>query len=166
MNVLILMSVRERSLRRLTKTRPPVFHRCPFDANHPFITAVPDFVRQSATLKGTMDMLLNAGALHDAIANGARQRVLPVVGSSANLSLSGSKYRLNDVEQAVRVVADLCIDYGHTTYHNEHGMGNTIVDLCNYKTLCIGCVYDRICQVLQDEFDLDLMDIGTAPIPK
>jgi tRNA A37 threonylcarbamoyladenosine synthetase subunit TsaC/SUA5/YrdC len=138
----------------------------PFNAVHPFVKAVPQFVRQSATLKGTMDMLLNAGELHDAIANGARQRGLPVVGSSANQSLTGSKYRLEDVEEVVREAADLCIDYGHTTYHNSQGMGSTIVDLRDYKTLRVGCTYDEICKVLLDEFDLNLNEIGTAPIPK
>ena len=137
----------------------------PFRADQAFVNAVPEFVLESASLQGTMDMLLNAGDLHDAVARGAQRRGMPVVGSSANRSLTGSKYRLQDVEAQVRDAADLCIDYGLSTYHNDKGLGSTIVDLVSYKTFRIGCVYDDICRILLDEFDIDLKAIGTDSIP-
>ena len=137
----------------------------PFDADHPFIRSAPDFVLQSASLKGTMDMLLNPGALHNAVAKGAFERNMPVVGSSANRSLTGSKYNLMDVEEEVRAAASLCLDYGLSTWHNPDGMGSTIIDLQSYKTFRIGCIYQRYCDILLDEFDIDLLEIGTDQIP-
>ncbi len=137
----------------------------PFRSDHDFVGAVPDFVLQSASLNGTLDMLLNAGPLHNAIAAGARARGMPVVGSSANRSLTGSKFRLEHVEAEVRDAADLCIDYGLTRYHNDKGRGSTIIDLVSFKTFRVGCLYEEICAILLDEFDIDLKAIGTATIP-
>lgn len=137
----------------------------PFRTQHSFVGAVPGFVLENASLNGTLDMLLNAGALHNAIARGARERGMPVVGSSANRSLTGSKFRLEHVEQEVRDAADLCIDHGLTRYHNDEGRGSTIIDLVSFKTFRIGCLYDDLCAILLDEFDIDLKTIGTATIP-
>ncbi|MYJ73193.1 MAG: hypothetical protein F4092_15795, partial [Rhodospirillaceae bacterium] len=44
----------------------------PFDESHPVIRSLPPFALKNATLAGTMDMLLNAGPLHDKIARLAR----------------------------------------------------------------------------------------------
>lgn len=136
----------------------------PFRRNEAFVEAVPDFVLTSASLKGTLDMLLNAGELHNAIASEADRRGVPVVGSSANLSLTGSKFYLQDVEKEVLDIADLTIDYGEATYRNDKGLGSTIIDLVSFKTFRVGAVYDRICAVLKEEFSIDLNEIGTDSI--
>ena len=136
----------------------------PFDPGHPLIRSMAEFVLKNASLAGTMDLLMNAGALHDAVARGARERSMAVAGSSANQSLTGSKYRLENIEDRVLKAADLCIDYGLCTYHNDHGLGSTIVDLVSFETIRKGCVYDEICGILIDRFDIDLKAIGMAKV--
>jgi tRNA A37 threonylcarbamoyladenosine synthetase subunit TsaC/SUA5/YrdC len=134
----------------------------PFLPDNPVAKSLPPFAFKNSTKLGTMDLLMNAGPLHDEIARLARENNYAVVGSSANLSLTGSKFVFEDIEAQVRDVADITIDYGLVPYHNEQGLGSTIIDLASYETIRVGCVYDQICQIIQDGFDIDLKGIMTA----
>lgn len=134
----------------------------PFRADHPVTQSLPPFAFKNSTLAGTMDMLLNAGPLHDEIARLARENAYAVVGSSANKSLTGSKFVFQDIEAQVADVADITIDYGLVPYHNDHGLGSTIIDLISYQTIRVGCVYDRICEILLQTHDIDLKAITAA----
>ena len=142
----------------------PISIVAPYDAGHPVVRSMAEFVLENASLAGTVDLLMNAGALHDAVARGARKRGMAVVGSSANQSLTGSKFRLDHIEDRVRAAADLRIDYGLCTYRNDQGLGSTIVDLVSFETIRKGCVYDEICTILMDRFGIDLRAIGMAEV--
>jgi len=132
----------------------------PFDGDHAHFKDLTPLTRERSSRGDTIDMLLNAGALHDAIAALSFTRGLPVLGSSANQSLSGSKYRLADVEPQVRAAADLVIDYGTTKYNHPEGMGSTIIELPSGKPIRKGIVYDAICDILRDEFKIDPRTVG------
>ncbi len=134
----------------------------PFKADHPVVASLPPFALKNATKAGTMDMLLNAGPLHDEIARLARENSFAVAGSSANRSLTGSKFVFEDIEDQVRDVADITIDYGLVPYNNDKGLGSSIVDLVSYETIRVGAVYDEICGILIDRFDIDLKAIMAA----
>jgi tRNA A37 threonylcarbamoyladenosine synthetase subunit TsaC/SUA5/YrdC len=131
----------------------------PFDESHPVIRSLPSFALENATLAGTMDMLLNAGPLHDEIARLARENAYAVVGSSANRSGSGSKFIFQDIEQQVLDAADIAIDYGLVPYRNDEGLGSSIVDLVSWETIRVGAVYDEICDILLNRFDIDLQAV-------
>lgn len=134
----------------------------PFRADHPVAAGLPPFALKNATKAGTMDLLINAGPLHNEIARLARENAYCVSGSSANVSLSGSKFVLQDVQQQVRKIADIEIDYGLVPYHNDKGLGSTIVDLRDFKTVRVGCVYDQIARIIDDKFAIDLKAIMSA----
>jgi tRNA A37 threonylcarbamoyladenosine synthetase subunit TsaC/SUA5/YrdC len=132
----------------------------PYRVDHPFFKDLTSTARLRSSRAGTIDMLLNAGALHDAIARESYARGVPVLGSSANQSLSGSKYRLEDVEAPVRVAADLVIDYGATKYSHPDGMGSSIIELPSGRPLRKGIKYDEICDILASDFALDPRKLG------
>jgi tRNA A37 threonylcarbamoyladenosine synthetase subunit TsaC/SUA5/YrdC len=132
----------------------------PYRVDHPFFGGLTPLTRERSSRAGTIDMLLNAGELHDAVAAESYVRGIPVLGSSANQSLSGSKYRLCDVEAAVREAADLVIDYGPTRYSHPDGMGSTIIELTSCKALRKGIKFDEICDILAGEFRVDPRDLG------
>lgn len=134
----------------------------PFDPMHPMIRNMPPFTFRNATKGGTMDLLLNAGALHNEVARLAREDAYCVSGSSANLSLSGSKFVLQHVQQQVRQCADLQIDHGEVAYRNDQGLGSSIIDLGNFETLRVGAAHDSIYRILLEEFDIDLAAILAA----
>tara|TARA_B100000676_G_scaffold313342_1_gene393598 strand:+ start:2136 stop:2828 length:693 start_codon:yes stop_codon:yes gene_type:complete len=116
----------------------------PFDASHPFFAGVDPFVMQSSTKVGTLDMLLNAGSFHDEIARQSWARGQPVFGSSANASLTGSKYRYGDVDDAVRAAASIYFDYGEVRYANPAGRSSTIIDFTNWHVIREGVVFDAV----------------------
>src|SRR6185369_8726941 len=82
----------------------------PFRASHPLFGSVAPFVMANSSKAGTIDILMNAGPTHDEIARLALETSKPVFGSSANRSLTGSKFVFNDVESEVREVADIALD--------------------------------------------------------
>jgi len=132
----------------------------PYKVDHPHFGGLTPRARSISSRAGTIDMLLNAGTLHDAIAQRSFARRLPVLGSSANMSLTGSKYRLADVEAPVRAAASLVIDYGNTKYSHPDGMGSTIIELPGGKPLRKGIVYDEICDILSKHFGVDPRKLG------
>ncbi len=134
----------------------------PFRPDAPHLAGLDPFVLETTTKNDTLDMLLNAGALHNEMTRLSRERQVAVVGSSANLSLAGSKYRLADIEEPVRAAANLEIDGGLSKYHSDQGLSSTIVDLRDYKTVRIGHCYDAICDILLEDFGIDLKSIGMA----
>lgn len=127
----------------------------PYKTDHGFFSGLTPLTRERSSRGNTIDMLLNAGALHDEIARLSWERGMPVLGSSANTSLTGSKYRLADVELPVRSEADLLIDYGSTKYSHPSGMGSSIIALPSLQPIRRGIEFDRICDIIRDEFGTD-----------
>ena len=116
---------------------------------------VAPWVIQNSTKAGTLDMLLNAGVFHNEMTRQSMDRGMPVLGSSANTSLAGSKYRLLDVEQRVRDAADILVDGGLCRYHNPEGRSSTIIDFGNFRTVRVGVVYEQLCEIFL-RFKVDL----------
>jgi len=140
----------------------PMSSVAPFKADHPMYKDVDPFVLANSSKVGTIDMLMNAGEIHNELTRQSMERGVPVFGSSANTSLQGSKYRLEDIEAPVREAADLELDYGLSKYHNPEGRSSSIIDLRDFKTIRVGVCYDQICELLLKNFDVDLKAIGTA----
>ena len=134
----------------------------PFRQDHPMIAGIDPFVIQNSTKAGTLDMLLNAGDLHNEMTRLSIERQMAVVGSSANTSLTGSKFRLNEVDAPVLEAADIKVDGGLCKYHNPDGRSSTIIDLKDFKTIRVGVCYDAICDVFREGFDIDLKAIMAA----
>lgn len=132
----------------------------PFKTDHAFFSGLTPLTRERSSRGDTIDMLLNAGALHDEVARLSWARGMPVLGSSANTSLAGSKYRLLDVEAPVRDAADLVLDYGNTKYSHPAGMGSSIIALPSLKPIRRGIEFDRICEIIKGEFGTDPRDLG------
>ncbi len=128
----------------------------PFREDHAILGNVDPFVLQSSSKAGTLDMLLNAGQMHDGIAQESWRRGMPVFGSSANLSLSGSKYRLCDIDEAVRAAADIAFDYGLSQYANHQGRSSTIIDFRDFSVIRIGVQFETLRQACKDRFGVTL----------
>lgn len=132
----------------------------PFRQDHAIFSSVDTFAMERSTKIGTLDLLLNAGPLHRELTRLSRERGRPVLGSSANRSLSGSKFRLAEVETEVRAVADIEIDYGLCRYANPRAISSTIIDLKTFVVHRYGACFDQIADVLKRGFDIAL-----APAP-
>ena len=128
----------------------------PYRGDHPLCRKIDPFVLQSSTKNGTMDMLINAGPWHDAVARLATAREIAVFGSSANRSLTGSKYRLADIEPEVREAAAVAIDGGRSKYANAEGTSSTIIDFRDFHFVRRGVMWERLRDIFQDRFGIAL----------
>ena len=130
----------------------------PFDPGHAFFSLVDPFVMRNSSKAGTIDILLNAGALHDEIARQSREAGRPIFGSSANTSLTGSKYRLADVDAPVREAATIAIDHGVSKYANDEGRSSTIIDFRDFTVLRPGVAFDRLKEAFKELYGVELKD--------
>ncbi|KAJ5088371.1 hypothetical protein N7456_011987 [Penicillium angulare] len=104
----------------------------------------------------TLDKVTKNGTLAMAFAESPFHRELGrlndlngqiMIGSSANLTGQGQKFRVEDIEPEVLEAADLVIDYGRQKYHFS-GRAGTILDLDNERVLRIGACYPLIAEGL------------------
>ena len=79
----------------------------PFNPANPALAGVDPYVIETSSKAGTLDMLLNAGAFHNALSKLCFERGKPAFGSSANISLTGSKFTVADVEPELKEVAEM-----------------------------------------------------------
>ncbi|MEX2533681.1 MAG: Sua5/YciO/YrdC/YwlC family protein [Nitriliruptoraceae bacterium] len=128
----------------------------PFDSSHPFFQVVDLFVIKNSIKAQTLDMLLNAGQFHDELARQSFAHGKPVFGSSANTSLTGSKYRFEDVDAEVREAADLSVDYGMSRYANRDGRSSTIIDFRDFTVIRPGVEFPRICAAFATRYGVTL----------
>lgn len=128
----------------------------PFRADHPFFKDLDPFVLERSTRAGTLDILLNAGELHDRLAEMSIRQMFPIVGSSANISLAGSKFRLQDVEAPILKAADITIDHELSKYHNPQGVSSTIIDLRDFTVVRQGVCFNQIADIINRSFGIEL----------
>ena len=127
----------------------------PADLNHPMMKNLDTEVFERTTLGGTIAMLLNAGPLMDAMADLSFEAGQLVVGSSANLSLHGTKFRAQHIEPQVLNAADIVIDYGLMRWAN-YGRSSTMVNVHDFSVVRYGSCLDLINDVLQRHYDFKL----------
>lgn len=130
----------------------------PYHEGHALLRGIDPFVLQTSTKAGTLDMLINAGRWHDAVARLATARGTAVFGSSANRSLTGSKYRLDDIEPEVRAAAGIAIDGGTARYANPEGKSSTIIDFRSFRLIRRGVCCDALETIFRERFGIALRD--------
>ena len=124
----------------------------PFNPAHDWLRTVQHGALRLATKGQTMDLLMNAGPLHNALAKMSLEQSKPLMGSSANVSSSGSKFKLKDVQTELKEGSDLVLGYGTSRYDNKFGMGSTIVELPSWKILRWGGCFEAQTKIVEKEF--------------
>ena len=126
-----------------------------------FTAGLEPFCFERSTKNGTMDLLLNAGPLHRELTALSWANMTPIMGSSANVSLGGSKFRLADIEAPVLEAASISVDYGLCRYSNPLTISSTIIDLTTYEVHRFGVCYEQIRDILLRHFAIEL-----PPVPE
>lgn len=129
----------------------------PCEPQHPMLQNLDPDIFARSTHGSTLLMLLNAGPLHREITDLSFKTGTLLFGSSANLSLHGTKFRVEDIEPEIMQIADVVIDYGLMKYHPWQ----TSSTLLNCETLDVvrfGSCYENIADILMRHFKIRLPD--------
>jgi tRNA A37 threonylcarbamoyladenosine synthetase subunit TsaC/SUA5/YrdC len=127
----------------------------PARMDHPLLTKLDAAALEGSTNAGTVCMLLNAGPFHEAICRLSLAETHPLFGSSANKTLSGTKFRVEDIEPGLRGIADIIIDYGLRKYH-LYRQSSTLIDITTMRVIRYGSCFELIADVLKRFFDITL----------
>ncbi|MCZ7562648.1 MAG: Sua5/YciO/YrdC/YwlC family protein [Burkholderiales bacterium] len=131
----------------------------PFRTDHPMIARLdPDILAQT-THEGTVAMLLGGGPFLETLGRLSRRHQLAVIGSSANLSLHGTKFRVQDIEPEIVAAADEILDYGLMRWVC-YGKSSTMLDLRDYRVVRYGVCFELIDDLLQRHFGIRLAPPG------
>ncbi len=132
----------------------------PYRVDHPAILATdPESVRDSSS-GDTMAMLLNAGPFHAALTARSHQAQRLLFGSSANLTLSGTRFCVEDIQPEILALADVVIDHGLQRFH-PYAASSTLLNVETLQVVRHGSCFADIAYILRRHFGLTL-----APDPQ
>lgn len=115
----------------------------PVCATHPLLRALDPLAARRSLYRGTVCTLLNAGPFHAEICALSLAECVPLFGSSANRSMQGTKFRVEDIEADIREIADVTIDYGLRKYH-PYGASSTLIDMTTMTVVRRGSCFELI----------------------
>ncbi|MBM3522790.1 MAG: Sua5/YciO/YrdC/YwlC family protein [Alphaproteobacteria bacterium] len=127
----------------------------PARQDHPLLRSLERDAWEASSKAGTVCMLLNAGPFHEAICRLSFAETHPLFGSSANRTMTGTKFRVEDMEPEIRAIADVIIDYGLRKYH-LYKASSTLLDIAAMKVVRFGSCYELIADILKRQFAIEL----------
>lgn len=137
----------------------------PVNMGHPQFRKLDEELRRASSAAGTVALLLNAGTFHNELTRLSREAEIPLLGSSANFSGTGTRFRVEDIPQELRAMADITIDHGLRRAHIYKRAG-TIINFNTMQVIRIGAYYEMISEVLKRWFDVVLPpDPGLDALP-
>jgi tRNA A37 threonylcarbamoyladenosine synthetase subunit TsaC/SUA5/YrdC len=129
----------------------------PCRIDHPLLRVLDDVAIDASTKGGTLVMLMNAGPFHGEICRLSLQEMHPIFGSSANLSLTGTKFRIEDIEPEILGIADVVIDHGLRKYH-YYQQSSTLLNVETFEVVRHGSNFEIIADICQRRFGVTLTD--------
>lgn len=127
----------------------------PCRTDHPLLARLDPDTFARSTKDDTLLMLLNAGRFHAEITRLSLERGTLLFGSSANLSMHGTKFCVEDIEPEVKAIADVVIDYGLMKYH-PWAASSTLLHCETLEVVRFGSCYENIAYVLKRHFGIEL----------
>lgn len=131
----------------------------PARLDHPALAGLDPDVLDQTTDQGTVAMLLNAGPVLDSLARIGFADGRLIIGSSANVSLRGVKFRVADIEPEIVKAADIVIDHGLMRW-NLYAKSSTMIDVAEMRVVRHGSCFDLIDDLLRRHFDIALPAAG------
>lgn len=127
----------------------------PCRADHPLLRTLDADTFERSTKDNTLLMLLNAGPFHREITRLSVERQTLLFGSSANLSMYGTKFRVEDMEPEITAIADVVIDYGLMKYHLWQA-SSTLLNCETMQVVRYGSCFENIADILKRHFGIEL----------
>jgi tRNA A37 threonylcarbamoyladenosine synthetase subunit TsaC/SUA5/YrdC len=133
----------------------------PCRMDHPLLRTLPAETLAASTRDNTLVILLNAGKFHAAITRLSFEESHPLFGSSANRSLSGTKFAVEAIEPDIKAIADVVIDHGLQKYHDS-GASSTLLNVETLEVVRVGSCYQSISYLLERHFGIVLAPLAAG----
>lgn len=127
----------------------------PYVPDHALLRRLDPASLAGSSRGGTIAMLVNAGPLHAELCRLSREEQFPIFGSSANLTNTGTRFRVQDIPQELIAIADSVIDYGLRKYH-RYQRSATLINFQTLEVVRVGSCYELIADVLWRHFRVEL----------
>ena len=127
----------------------------PYRANHPRLLHLSQQTLNNASKDGTLGMFIGGGRFLEELGRLNDLDGQVMIGSSANITGGGQKFRVEDIENDVKDAASLIVDYGLQRYH-IYGRASMNLDFKNMKALRIGSAYELVRARLKKFWNVDL----------
>ena len=127
----------------------------PCRPDHPLLAKMTRTAYERSSKFDTVAMLMNAGPFHAEISRLSLERVHPLFGSSANRTLTGTKFKVEDIEPELQEIADIVINHGLRTYH-LYKASSTLLDVENMTVVRYGACFELIAEIVDRYFGVEL----------
>ncbi|KAJ5197631.1 hypothetical protein N7449_008110 [Penicillium cf. viridicatum] len=127
----------------------------PCREDHPSVQALSPQTRSKITKDGTIAMFISCSSLLKEICRLNAPSGQLMVGSSANVSRGGQKFRVEDIEDEIKEAADLIVDYGLQRYH-VYGRASLIMDFGQMSIIRMGSCYELFRERMRKFWGVDL----------
>jgi len=127
----------------------------PCRLDHPLLRKLDAAAVAASTRVETLVLLMNAGKFHTAITALSFSKQHALIGSSANRSLSGTKFKVEDIEREITAIADVVIDHGLQKYHAQR-LSSTLLNVETLEVVRFGACYDNIRYIVERHFGFTL----------
>jgi tRNA A37 threonylcarbamoyladenosine synthetase subunit TsaC/SUA5/YrdC len=137
----------------------------PYDPDNRFIRQLDEETLKGSTVNGTIGLVINQGNFVTEVVRLGHEAGVSLLGSSANMSGTGIKGRLEEVEPEIVAIADIVIDYGLAKYH-AYKRASTLINFQTMQVIRAGACYEIIADVLKRRFGIDVpADPGLEALP-
>ena len=127
----------------------------PARMDHPLLRKLDATSLEASTKDETLVVLLNAGPFHAALTGLSHAEGHPLFGSSANVTLSGTKFQVEDIEPPIRAIADVIVDHGLQKFH-PYAASSTLLDVERLEVARHGSCFEDIAYILKRHFGVTL----------
>ena len=90
---------------------------------------------------------------------------MPLIGSSANRSNQGTKFRVEDIEPEILAIADIVIDHGLRKFH-MYGASSTLLNVETLEVVRYGACFEVIADVISRHFGVKLPPPKDGPVAR
>jgi len=137
----------------------------PCRIDHPLLRALTPEALAASTRDETLVILMNAGKFHAAITRLSLAEMHPLIGSSANRSLSGTKFSVEAIEPEIKAIADVIVDHGLQKFH-AYRASSTLLNVETLEVVRMGSCYENIRYVIERHFGVALPPPGEASVAR
>ncbi|CAL5867377.1 uncharacterized protein PFLUO_LOCUS1595 [Penicillium psychrofluorescens] len=128
----------------------------PYQHDHPLLQTLSAETLDRITKNGTIAMFVGGSSLTREICKLNYNAGQLMVGSSANVTGSGQKFRVEDIEDEIKEAVDLIVDYGLQRYHIYGGRASINMDFGQMEVLRMGSCYELFRERMRKFWCVDL----------